>query len=95
LNGFSEFLVLLVFLKIATMAVQLSEKTLVVKGHEESFARAKELIEKFNLPGASRLPTFDICLSCLSFALSENQSKSHTDFVAGRCNSNTTYLERL
>ncbi|KAH8975081.1 hypothetical protein BDL97_01G137600 [Sphagnum fallax] len=33
------------------MAVQLSEKTVVVKGHDECFIRAKELIEKFNLPG--------------------------------------------
>jgi hypothetical protein len=46
-------------MKIATMAVQLSEKTLVVKGHEECFARAKELIEKFNLPGGL-LPLDDI-----------------------------------
>ncbi|KAH9563466.1 hypothetical protein CY35_05G127300 [Sphagnum magellanicum] len=41
------------------MAVQLSEKTLVVKGHDECFARAKELIEKFNLPGGL-LPLEDI-----------------------------------
>ncbi|CAK9227878.1 unnamed protein product [Sphagnum jensenii] len=44
------------------MAVQLSEKTLVVKGHDECFARAKGLIEKFNLPGTSGglLPLEDI-----------------------------------
>jgi hypothetical protein len=41
------------------MAVQLSEKTLVVKGHDECFPRAKELIEKFNLPGGL-LPQEDI-----------------------------------
>jgi len=35
------------------MAVQLSEKTFVVKGHDECFARAKGLIGKFNLPGTS------------------------------------------
>jgi len=44
---------LLVWADITRMAVQLSEKTLVVKGHDECFARAKELIEKFNLPGTS------------------------------------------
>jgi len=43
------------------MAVQLSEKAVVVKGHGECFIRAKELIEKFNLPGASQ---FLIPVSC-------------------------------
>jgi hypothetical protein len=62
LNGFfSFFLLFLVKLEFASMAVQLSEKAVVVKGHDECFIRAKELIEKFNLPGASQ---FLIPVSC-------------------------------
>jgi hypothetical protein len=72
------FIFLLLFwADITRMAVQLSEKTLVVKGHDECFVRAKELIEKFNLPGTSgALSLFlSVCLSvCLPlWHLSQNR----------------------